>query len=103
VQINLSMQKFGSGHSHMQKWIVYILRCSDTSLYIGITNDLDKRIARHNSGDGARYTRSRRPVFLVWKEYVNSESLARKRELQLKGWTKIKKENLIKFGYPLRK
>lgn len=85
----------------MDMWIIYILRCSDSSLYIGITNDLNKRIARHNSGDGAKYTRYRRPVTLVWKQEIASESDARKRELQLKGWTKLKKENLIQFGHSL--
>ena len=47
------------------RWVVYLLRCSDDSLYCGVTNDLEKRIAAHNSGSGAKYTRSRRPVELV--------------------------------------
>ena len=52
--------------SRMMSWFVYILRCSDNSLYCGITTDLDRRIEAHNSGTGARYTRSRLPVQLVW-------------------------------------
>ena len=48
-----------------KNWIVYLVRCSDSSLYCGITNDLGKRLAEHNSGKGAKYTRSRRPVKLA--------------------------------------
>ena len=49
-------------------WHVYIVRCADGSLYTGLTNDLTARIAKHNSGAGAKYTRSRRPVRLVWHQ-----------------------------------
>ena len=80
----------------MTKWFVYIVRCRDSSLYTGITNDLEKRIARHNSGVGARYTRWRRPVKLAWKRGVNSESQARKLEAKIKSLTRDKKLDLIK-------
>ena len=46
-------------------WVVYLLRCSDNSLYCGVSNNIEKRVAEHNSGTGAKYTRSRRPVVLV--------------------------------------
>jgi len=87
----------------MNAWYVYIVRCNDSSLYVGITNDLEKRIFRHNSGDGAKYTRYRRPVTLAWKQKAVSEGEARKRESQLKRWTRLKKENLINFGHPAGK
>ena len=82
-----------------QQWFFYIVRCKDDSLYSGITNDIEHRIKEHNRGDGARYTFSRRPVKLVYSEKYSNVSEARKREMQVKGWTKIKKERLI-VGFP---
>ena len=82
----------------MSHWFVYIVRCSDQSLYTGIATDVAARIKRHNSGDGAKYTRSRLPVVLVRTEPVASESAARKREAQIKRWSHIKKESLVKYG-----
>ena len=79
-------------------WHVYIVRCSDNSLYTGLTNDLAARVAKHNSGAGAKYTRSRRPVRLVWHQKQKTGSAARKREAEIKGWTKAEKEKLIKAG-----
>ncbi len=77
-------------------WHVYMVRCSDGTLYTGITNDLEKRIEAHNSGkDGARYTRSRRPVTLVYSEQAKSKSAAAKLEYQIKRLTRLKKTNLI--------
>ncbi len=80
----------------MKKWYVYIVRCADDSLYVGITLDVEQRILKHNLGDGAKYTRSRRPVALMRKEMCKNESDARKREREIKSWTKIKKENLLR-------
>ena len=80
----------------MKKWVVYIVRCRDGSLYTGITVDVDQRIERHNVGEGAKYTRSRRPVVLVRTEKHASESKARKREAEIKSWTRDKKEQLIR-------
>ena len=78
-------------------WHIYMVRCSDGTLYTGITNDLEKRIEAHNSGkDGARYTRSRRPVKLVYSEQVESKSAAAKLEYQLKKLPRLKKIRLIK-------
>jgi len=78
-------------------WHIYMVRCSDGTLYTGITNDLEKRIEAHNSGkEGARYTRSRRPVKLVYSEQVESKSAAAKLEYQLKKLPRLKKIRLIK-------
>jgi putative endonuclease len=79
-------------------WIVYIVRCSDRTLYTGITTDVDERVKRHNARKGAKYTRARTPVVLVRTELMESESAARKREAQIKSWPRIKKESLIKCG-----
>lgn len=72
-------------------WIVYMLRCSDGSLYTGITKNLEQRIAKHNDGTGAKYTRSRLPVELVWHEVAEGESEARKREAEIKKWKRSDK------------
>jgi len=82
---------------HSDTWHVYMVRCSDGTLYTGITNDLEKRIEAHNNGkDGARYTRSRRPVKLVYSEQVESKSAAASLEYQIKKMPRSKKKGLIK-------
>lgn len=83
------------------KYLLYILRCSGDSLYVGITNDLENRIKIHNAGKGAKYTRTRLPVSLVYIEECVNHREASQRELQIKGWNKAKKENLIKYGNPI--
>ena len=80
----------------MSIWHTYILRCADGSLYVGITTDLEARILKHNAGKGGAYTRSHKPVALAWREQADSESAARKREAEIKGWTKNKKEALVR-------
>jgi putative endonuclease len=65
-------------------WMCYLLECSDNTLYCGITNDLDKRLAAHNAGAGAKYTRSRRPVKLVYVEACADKSAALQREMAIK-------------------
>ncbi len=77
---------------------VYILRCKDNSLYTGWTTNLENRINCHNLGKGAKYTRSRRPVELVYYECFDNKSEALKREYQIKQLTKQEKELLIKQG-----
>jgi len=84
-------------------WYVYILRCCDNSLYVGISNNVEERVKRHNEGHGAAYTRSHRPVVLIWKEPIESEFAARKREAQIKGWTRMKKLHLVQCGHPSSK
>ena len=79
----------------MANWHVYILRCRDGSLYTGVTQDLNSRMAAHNAGKGAKYTASRRPVSVVYHEPAASKQAALKRENQIKHWTKAKKECLI--------
>ncbi len=79
----------------MSRWSVYILRCADGTLYTGITTDIAARLAKHNSGDGAKYTRSRRPVELVWSRAMKSESAARRGEVALKKLSKAEKEVFI--------
>lgn len=79
----------------MSPWFVYILRCGDGSLYVGISNDVASRIKRHNAGTGAKYTRSHLPVVLVWSEPAETESAARKREAQIKKWPRMKKLELV--------
>jgi putative endonuclease len=76
----------------MRIWYVYMLRCADNSLYTGISTDVAARLVRHNAGTGAAYTRSHRPVTLVWHKRMSSESAARKREAHIKTWTKRDKE-----------
>ena len=68
----------------MSDWVCYLLRCADDTLYCGITNDLDKRLLVHNAGEGAKYTRGRTPVTLVYRESCADKSAALKRELQIK-------------------
>jgi putative endonuclease len=78
-------------------WYVYMVRCSDGTLYTGISNDLEKRIKAHNSGkDGARYTRSRKPVELVYSEQVESKSAAARLEYQIKRLPRNKKELIVR-------
>jgi putative endonuclease len=77
-------------------WCVYMVSCSDGTLYTGITNDLAKRMEAHNSGrNGARYTQSRRPVQLVYSENVASKSAAAKVEYRIKKLPRSKKIKLI--------
>ncbi len=76
----------------MKRWHVYILRCADGSLYTGISTDVAERVEKHNAGKGAAYTRSRRPVTLVWSRPSKNESAARKREANIKSWSKREKE-----------
>ncbi len=74
---------------------VYILRCSDNALYIGVTGDLDARLKRHNRGEGCTFTAIRTPVNVVYQESFATRAEAMKRERQIKRWTRAKKEALI--------
>ena len=77
-------------------WTVYILRCRDDSLYTGITNDLERRLAAHECGTASRYTRSRRPVELAWSEPSTDRSAALKREAAIKKMRRPAKMELIR-------
>jgi putative endonuclease len=76
-------------------WFFYILRCADDSFYCGITNDLKDRLNEHNSGKGAKYTKTRLPVKLIYFEKLPNKSSACKREIEVKGWRREKKEQLV--------
>ena len=79
----------------MASWHVYMVRCADASLYTGCTNDLLKRVAAHNAGKGARYTRSRGPVKVVWSVRVKDRSAALSREARVKQLTRAEKLQLV--------
>ena len=76
-------------------WFVYMLRCGDGSLYTGCTNDLVRRVAAHQSGRGAKYTRSRLPVSLVYREEAVDQSAALRREVAIKRLSRLQKFALI--------
>ena len=76
-------------------WFVYILQCSDRSYYVGITNNIEQRLANHREGNGSKYVASHLPFKLVRTEQYETKRLAAKREVQLKGWSHIKKDRLI--------
>jgi len=75
-------------------YYVYLLRCADATLYCGITNDLDRRLRDHNGGKGARYTRGRLPVRVVYREEAGGKGEALRRERAIKKMPKVKKERL---------
>ena len=76
-------------------WTVYIVLCRDGSFYTGYTGDMEQRLAAHNSGKGAKYTASRRPVELVYREVIADRFEAMKREYRIKCLTRAKKQALI--------
>ena len=75
--------------------VTYILRCSDNTLYTGWTNDIEARLAAHNSGQGAKYTRGRRPVELVYLERFDTRQEAMRREVYIKRLSRADKLKLI--------
>jgi putative endonuclease len=77
-------------------WCVYMVRCADDSLYTGIANNIERRLQEHNEGRrGAKYTRARRPVSLVYTEPVADRSAAARREAELRRMSRLEKEALI--------
>lgn len=74
---------------------VYVLRCADNTLYTGYTTDVDRRVAEHDAGEGAKYTRGRTPVELVHVEAFGSKSEALSREHEIKSMSRDRKESLI--------
>ena len=80
----------------------YILKCADGTLYTGWTNDIEKRLAAHNAGKGAKYTRTRRPVELVYCEKYETKEEAMSRECAIKKLTRVQKDELIVSGSDLR-
>ncbi len=84
-------------------WTVYIVRCADGSLYTGISLEVSRRVEEHNASDelGARYTRTRRPVALVYREAAASRAAATRREREIKRLTRQKKEALVAAAQPV--
>lgn len=78
-----------------KSWYVYILECRDGTYYTGITDNLPRRLAAHNDGRGAKYTRGRGPVTLLYRESCPDKSMALRREIQIKRLTRREKEELI--------
>ena len=76
-------------------WTVYIVKCSDKTFYTGITNNIKLRLETHNSGKGAKYTKNRLPVILVYLETVDDKSNALRREKEIKKLNRSQKINLI--------
>lgn len=81
----------------MSRWHVYMVQCTDGSLYTGIATDVDRRVAEHNAGQGAKYTRGRGPVTLVYREEVKDRPAALKREYAIKRMRADQKRELIDF------
>lgn len=79
-------------------WYLYILRCRGNTLYTGITTDVQRRLEAHRSGKGAKYTRGRAPLELVYQEICGTHSQALKRELEIKALKREEKERLIHPG-----
>lgn len=78
-----------------KKHYVYILKCSDKTYYTGYTSDLDSRLLMHNSGKGAKYTRGRLPVYLVWSKLCKNQRFAMRTEINIKALPKEAKEKLV--------
>ena len=84
----------------MKRWIVYIVKCADDTLYTGITTDIDRRIDQHNAGRGAKYTACRGPVALFYQEFYADRSQASKREYEIKQMTRSRKIKLAMTSAP---
>ena len=79
-------------------WVVYIVQCADGTFYTGISNNLERRLKRHNAGTASRYTRYRLPVTLIYQELQPTKSAALKRELEIKKLSRKAKQRLINEG-----
>ena len=80
----------------MQKWYFYIVRCKEDTLYIGISSNPEQRIKRHNQGQGSKWVKQHGVAKVIYVEEFNTYLEAHKRELQVKKWSRMKKEKLIK-------
>jgi putative endonuclease len=74
---------------------VYVLECADGSFYTGYTTDVERRVAEHDAGEGAKYTRGRTPVELIYRETFGSRSAAMRREHEIKTFSRARKERLV--------
>lgn len=88
-------RKLGKSCMEKNNHYFYVLRCKDGSFYTGYTNNLERRIKLHNEGKGAKYTRGRGPVSLLYKKVFDNKSDALKAEYHFKKWTRQKKEAFL--------
>lgn len=93
----LSPKEQSAVKDNNKKWLVYILRCVDDSLYVGATNDIERRFVEHLTGKGSKFTRSRKAAEIIYTEEFNNKYDAFKREKEIKGFSRHKKLNLIKL------
>ena len=82
-------------------YILYILKGPKKHLYVGVTNNLENRLVRHKAGHGAEFTKRNKTYGIVYTESFSTLKEARRRESQIKGWRREKKENLIRFDKPI--
>lgn len=78
-------------------WFVYLLLCADDSFYTGVTNNLEKRFIDHKNGKGGKYTRSHKPLKIIYQETFKTHSEALKRESEIKSWSRGKKISILKL------
>jgi len=83
-------------------WFLYLIRCKDGALYTGITTDVDRRFAEHQSGKGAKYLRGKTPLTLAFQQKIGSRSAALKAEASIKKLSKADKETIINTGWPMK-
>jgi len=88
--------------SESKGWFCYLLQCADKTYYVGVATDLAKRLAKHNAGHAAKYTRGRLPVRVVWSQPCRSYAAARALEAQLKRWSRARKQQLATGSLRLR-
>jgi len=79
-------------------WYIYIVKCQDDSFYVGTSSDLTRRFQEHKDGRGGKYTSHHKPSKIIYSESFDKKEEAFKREKQLKGWSRKKKENLVRYG-----
>lgn len=84
-----------AGKNRAEKWFLYMLKCADTTLYTGVAKDIEKRFKVHSLGKGARYTRARLPLEVVYRETCKSRTDALVREFKIKKWTPKRKRTLV--------
>ncbi len=91
-----------SERSESKGWFCYLLQCADGTYYAGVATDLDDRLREHQAGQGAKYTRGRRPVRLAWSQRCARYGEARALEARLKSWSREKKQQLVMGSLRLR-
>lgn len=98
ISLMLDREKSLGQNQMKEEWFLYILQCQDGSFYTGVTNDLQRRLKMHNDGRASRYTRSRRPVKLLYQEVYASRAQVLVREYAIKALSREKKEELVADG-----